>query len=111
MNNSNPLSKGGISYTVGKYIAQLFFSFIFGSISGFVWALVLEYPKRNGIKYGGLIGAILGTIVFFNQLSYRKRTSNVDTKEVDKAAGTIMGAFLVISVLIAFIIWLIKLFI
>lgn len=109
MNRSNSKSKGDIPEIVGKYIAQSVFSFLFGSISGVVWALVLEYPTRSGIKNGGLIGVILGTIIFFNQLSYQKRNSNVETKEVEKASGTIMGTFLVISVLIAAITWLIKL--
>lgn len=111
MKRSNSISKSGISYTVGQYIGQSVFSFLFGSISGIVWALVLEYPARNGIKYGGLIGVILGTIVFFNKLSYQKRNSNIETKEVDKATGTLMGTFLIISIIFAGITWLIRLFI
>lgn len=109
MNRSNSTPKGDIPEFVGKFIAQSVFSFLFGSISGVVWALVLEYSTRDGIKYGGLIGVILGTIVFLNQLSYQKRNKNVETKEVEKASGTLMGTFLVISILIAGIIWLIRL--
>ena len=88
-------------------IPSLFISALLGVISGAVWSLMLGVTFFLGMKYGALVGAIVGIMVFFLQ-NMATRKGGSEKGDALFGGSSILIFLFVVSIIISLVIGLLR---
>jgi hypothetical protein len=95
--------------TIGLFISTVFMASILGAISGLVWAFILDYQIKSGLRNGWLSGLVVGVLFFlFQKAALSSNRGNLQAKETSFATGSMMTGLFVASIFIAIVVRLVK---
>jgi uncharacterized membrane protein len=89
------------------FLSISFMAISLGLISGLLWSFALDNSLKSGMAYGGTIGLAIGILSSIANKNLINTGTN-QTKEVVKASGSMLTGIFIISLLLAFLVGIVK---